>query len=151
MGVRKLNMTWDISPLIDDPDAVVEAFYTVGCPHCATPESGRILDMDKNDYDRYLLYLASFLHDVETPADGEEKESPFSFEIWTMCGCPKTYIRGIKVEGNNYLELINEKGGIVGYINIDERMASYIAEGIASGRFKVSARRTEEKTGNENV
>lgn len=92
-----------------------------------------------NEYERYLCYLRSFL-DAEHSI---EKESPFSYEEWVMCGQPESYIPGIRFEDNRYLIFNDKDGNTQGYALLDERMATTIAEGIASGRFKGPARREE--------
>lgn len=92
-----------------------------------------------NEYEQYLCYLRSFL-DAEHSI---EKESPFSYEEWVMCGKPESYIPGIRFEDNRYLIFNDKDGNTQGYVLLDERMATTIAEGIASGRFKGPARREE--------
>lgn len=96
-----------------------------------------------NEYENYLCYLRSFL-DAEHSI---EKESPFLYEEWVMCGQPDSYIPGVRFEDNSYLVLVlHDKDGNpqgYNYALLDERMATTIAEGIASGRFKGPARREE--------
>ena len=117
------------------------------------PTIYRILDMDDipPEYDKYLLYLVSFINTVETPENGDRKESPFTYEQWVMCGKPDDYVQGLYFDDDQFLAMYKPDGDVYGYAKLDERMAAVIAEGIATGRFKVSPRRQEEATGNEDV
>ena len=88
-------------------------------------------------FEAYLLYLMSFLRyytDIRKEAD---PVSPFTYEEWIMCGMPSNYTPGIKLEDNQYLTIIDSNDELVGYVKLDERMASIIAEGINNRRFKI--------------
>lgn len=129
MSKKKINITYDIC----------EEFNGSYSPTC-TEETNRRLDISEdNQYDRYLYYVLSFVHDCNM----EEKESPFSYDEWVAFGQPETYIPGIKLEDNKYLELTDKDGNTTGYLILDERTAETIAEGIVSGRFKGPTERKE--------
>ena len=86
-------------------------------------------------FEEYLLYLTSYVREKFTTKD--DPVSPFSYEEWIMCGMPMSYNPGIRLEDNQYITIINSDDSLVGYVKLDERMASVIAEGISSGRFKI--------------
>lgn len=142
MNQRKIDVQFDI-PVKWTAEEFFDALGVCGIAYCITPEGYRVMDEDDEDgYDQYLLYLASFVHNV--CFDGTEKQSPLSYEMWKLCGMPMAHIPGIGVEGENYLRLVDEEEKLIGYLEIDERMADHIATGLYTGRFTRCKRRKED-------
>lgn len=88
-------------------------------------------------FEEYVLYLMSFMRHVTDSRKEMDPVSPFTYEEWIMCGMPSSYIPGLALEDNQYLTIIDSNNELVGYVKLDERMASVIAEGINSGRYKI--------------
>lgn len=147
MSTRKIDVQFDIPEKWTAED-FFDALGICGIAYCVGPESYRVLDTDDEDlYDQYLLYIVSFAHNAMY--NGVEKESPMSYEMWKMCGMPQSYFPGILIDGDNYLKLVGEDDKIIGYLEINERMAEYIADGLDTGRFTRCKRRKENPATND--